>query len=93
MILVKFWLHVSPEEQLKRFEARAKDPLKQWKLTDEDWRNREKRPAYDAAVDEMVERTDTEWAPWDLVEADSKRWARVKVVETVVARVEAALAG
>ena len=93
MILVKFWLHVSPEEQLKRFEARAKDPLKQWKLTDEDWRNREKRPAYDAAVAEMVERTDTEWAPWDLVEADSKRWARVKVVETVVARVEAALAG
>ena len=66
--------------------------MKQWKLTDEDWRNREKRPAYDAAVAEMVERTDTEWAPWDLVEADSKRWARVKVVETVVARVEAALA-
>jgi polyphosphate kinase 2 (PPK2 family) len=92
MILVKFWMHVSPEEQLRRFEARAGDPLKQWKLTDEDWRNREKRPAYDAAVEEMVERTDTEWAPWDLVEADSKRFARVKVVETVVARVEAALA-
>ncbi len=92
MILVKFWLEVSPEEQLKRFEARAKDPLKQWKLTDEDWRNREKRPAYDAAVEDMVRRTDTGWAPWHLVEGDSKRWARVKVVETVVARVEAALA-
>jgi len=92
MILVKFWLEVSPEEQLKRFEARAKDPLKQWKLTDEDWRNREKRPAYDAAVEDMVRRTDTGWAPWHLVEGDSKRWARVKVVETVVARVEEALA-
>jgi AMP-polyphosphate phosphotransferase len=93
MILVKFWLEVSPDEQLKRFEARAKDPLKQWKLTDEDWRNREKRPAYDEAVEEMVQRTSTEWAPWHLVEANSKRYARVKVVETVVARVEAALAG
>jgi len=92
MILVKFWLEVSPEEQLKRFEARAKDPLKQWKLTDEDWRNREKRPAYDAAVEDMVRRTDTGWAPWHLVEGDSKRWAHVKVVETVVARVEVALA-
>ena len=92
MILVKFWLEVSPEEQLKRFEARAKDPLKQWKLTEEDWRNREKRPAYDAAVEDMVRRTDTGWAPWHLVEGDSKRWARVKVVETVVARVEEALA-
>jgi AMP-polyphosphate phosphotransferase len=91
MILIKFWLEVSPEEQLRRFEARAKDPLKRWKLTEEDWRNREKRPLYDEAVEEMVERTDTEWAPWHLVEADSKRWARVKVVETVVARVEAAL--
>src|SRR4051794_25869746 len=92
MILVKFWLEVSPEEQLKRFEARSKDPLKQWKLTDEDWRNREKRPVYDRAVEDMVRRTDTGWAPWHLVEGDSKRWARVKVVETVVARVEEALA-
>jgi polyphosphate kinase 2 (PPK2 family) len=92
MILVKFWLEVSPEEQLKRFEARADDPLKQWKLTDEDWRNREKRPVYDRAVEDMVRRTDTGWAPWHLVEGDSKRWARVKVVETVVARVEEALA-
>jgi AMP-polyphosphate phosphotransferase len=92
MILVKFWLHVSPGEQLKRFEARAGDPLKRWKLTPEDWRNREKRPAYDNAVEEMVQRTDTGWAPWHLVEADSKRYARVKVVETVVARVEEALA-
>jgi polyphosphate kinase 2 (PPK2 family) len=87
-ILVKVWLHVSAEEQLKRFEARAKDPLKSWKLTDDDWRNRKKRPQYAAAIEEMIERTDTAWAPWTLVEGDSKRWARVKVVETVNAAIE-----
>jgi polyphosphate kinase 2 (PPK2 family) len=91
MILVKFWLHVSDEEQLRRFQARAKDPLKAWKLTEEDWRNRAKRPAYEAAVDEMVARTSTKYAPWDLVEAESKRYARVKVVNTVADRVEDAL--
>jgi polyphosphate kinase 2 (PPK2 family) len=93
MILLKFWMHISDEEQLRRFKRRDTEPLKTWKLTDEDWRNREKRPAYDEAVEEMVQRTSTEWAPWHLVEANSKRYARVKVVETVVARVEAALAG
>jgi polyphosphate kinase 2 (PPK2 family) len=88
-ILVKFWLHISSKEQLKRFEAREHDPLKQWKLTDEDWRNRKKRKAYKSAVEDMVERTSTEWAPWYLVEADSKRFARVKVVETVNDVIEA----
>src|SRR3712207_9351144 len=78
MILVKFWMHISSKEQQKRFERRAKDPLKNWKLTDEDWRNREKHDLYTAAVEEMLERTDTEWAPWTLVEGDSKRYARVK---------------
>ena len=77
MILVKFWLHLSDEEQLRRFERRQHDPLKQWKLTDEDWRNREKRRPYEAAVEEMIERTDRPYAPWTLVEAESKRWARV----------------
>ncbi len=91
-ILVKFFLHLSEEEQLKRFEARAKNPFKSWKLTDEDWRNREKRPAYETALEEMIERTDTEYAPWHLVEAESKRYARVRVVETVCERIEAALA-
>jgi polyphosphate kinase 2 (PPK2 family) len=86
MVLVKFWLHVSDEEQLKRFRAREKDPLKSWKLTDEDWRNRAKRADYEAAVDDMVTRT----ADWRLVEAESKRYARVKVVETVCEAVEAA---
>ena len=88
MVLVKFWLHLSEEEQLRRFESRQVDPLKQWKLTDEDWRNRGQRTAYAAAVEEMLERTDTQVAPWTLVEADSKRWARVKVLETVIAAIE-----
>jgi polyphosphate kinase 2 (PPK2 family) len=89
MILVKLWLHVSDEEQLKRFKAREKDPLKRWKLTDEDWRNREKRPQYEAAIEEMVKRTSTEYAPWHLIEAENKRYARVKVIETVCEAVEA----
>ncbi len=88
MVLVKLWLHVSSEEQLERFEARAGDPLKAWKLTEEDWRNREKRPAYVAAVEDMVRETSTDFAPWTLVEADSKRYARVKVIETVIAAAE-----
>jgi polyphosphate kinase 2 (PPK2 family) len=88
MILIKLWLHVSPEEQLERFEARRDDPLKSWKLTDEDWRNREKRPEYERALEDMFERTDHELASWHLVEGDSKRHARVKVMETVIAEIE-----
>ena len=88
-ILVKFFLHLSQDEQLKRFKAREKDPMKSWKLTDEDWRNREKHDQYLAAVEEMFERTSTEHAPWRLVEAESKRYARVKVIETVCDEIEA----
>ena len=88
MILVKFWLHISQKEQLKRFKRRESDPLKTWKLTDEDWRNREKHDAYVEAVEDMLARTDQPYAPWQLVEADSKRYARVKVVETVIDRIE-----
>src|SRR5918997_1369192 len=91
-VLVKLWLHVSDEEQLKRFEAREGDPLKRYKLTDEDWRNRGKRAAYTEAVEDMLERTGSEWAPWHLVEGDSKRFARVKVTETVAAATEEGLA-
>jgi polyphosphate kinase 2 (PPK2 family) len=87
-ILIKFWLHVSPEEQLERFERRRDDPLKAWKLTDEDWRNRDKRDLYTTAIEEMVAETDTGHAPWDLIAADSKRWARVAVLETVIKRIE-----
>jgi polyphosphate kinase 2 (PPK2 family) len=90
-IIVKFWLHVSPEEQLKRFEARANDPLKSWKLTDEDWRNREKRPQYEAAVEEMLEQTDKPHARWHLVSAESKRNARVTVIATTIAEIEAGM--
>jgi AMP-polyphosphate phosphotransferase len=91
MVMIKFFLHVSDEEQLKRFEARRGDPLKSWKLTDEDWRNRKRRKQYAAAIEDMLERTSTAAAPWHLVEGDSKRWARVNVVETVCERIEAAL--
>src|SRR5262249_55996716 len=77
MILIKFWLHLSAQEQLDRFQRRETDPLKNWKLTGEDWRNRAKRDAYERAVDDMLDRTDHELARWQLVEGDSKRWARV----------------
>ncbi|HTW18710.1 MAG TPA: UDP-galactose-lipid carrier transferase [Mycobacteriales bacterium] len=88
VVLVKFWLHLSDAEQLKRFESRQQDPLRRWKLTDEDWRNRSKRHDYETAVEEMVEKTSTDRAPWTIVEAESKRWARVKVLETVNAAIE-----
>src|SRR4051794_13744319 len=76
MILVKFWMHVSPEEQLQRFESRKQDPLRAWKLTDEDWRNRGKRHEYEAAVEEMFARTEAPGAPWHVVAGDDKRYAR-----------------
>jgi polyphosphate kinase 2 (PPK2 family) len=88
MVLVKFWLHLSAEEQERRFERRAKDPLKSWKLTDEDWRNRENWDQYVEAVEEMLDRTDRHRHRWHVVEAESKRWARVKVIETVIAEIE-----
>jgi polyphosphate kinase 2 (PPK2 family) len=91
MILVKFWLHISPEEQLRRFKRRERTPLKRWKLTDEDWRNREKRGEYTQAVEDMLDRTDHVHSRWQLVEADSKRYARVKVIETTIAEIEAGM--
>jgi AMP-polyphosphate phosphotransferase len=89
--LVKFWLHISDGEQLARFERRRDDPLRRWKLTDEDWRNRAKRPAYVVAVEEMLKRTDHDGAPWHIVPAESKHYARVNVVETVIRRLEEGL--
>jgi polyphosphate kinase 2 (PPK2 family) len=88
MILLKYWMHISDAEQLRRFKRREVEPLKTWKLTPEDWRNREKRVAYEQAVEDMLERTDHQLAPWILVEAESKRYARVKVVETAIAEIE-----
>jgi AMP-polyphosphate phosphotransferase len=88
MILIKLFLHISDAEQLRRFERRADDPLKSWKLTEEDWRNREKRPQYVEAIEDMLARTDTPEAPWHLIEGESKHYARVKVIETVIERIE-----
>jgi AMP-polyphosphate phosphotransferase len=93
IVLVKFWLHISPEEQLRRFEARQNTPWKQYKITDEDFRNRAKANNYERAANEMVERTSTEYAPWTLVAAEDKRFARVQVLETLCERLEAALDG
>lgn len=87
-ILVKFWLEISDAEQLVRFERRATDPLKAWKLGEEDWRNRAKRSCYEAAIEEMIARTDHDAAPWLLIEAESKRFARVAVVERTIAAIE-----
>jgi polyphosphate kinase 2 (PPK2 family) len=93
VIIVKFWLQISPEEQLKRFQKRQNDPLRRWKLTDEDWRNRDKLHLYEEAVEEMFRKTDHELAPWHLVSGEQKRWARVAVLETLIHRIEEALAG
>jgi polyphosphate kinase 2 (PPK2 family) len=91
MMLVKFWLHVSEEQQLRRFRARESDPLKQWKLTGEDWRNLSRRPEYVPAVEEMLASTDHQAGPWHVIAAESKRYARVSVLEVVIKRVEEAL--
>ncbi|MEP9355233.1 polyphosphate:AMP phosphotransferase [Xanthobacter sp. KR7-65] len=90
-VVVKFWLAISQEEQARRFEARETIAYKRFKLTPEDWRNREKWPLYEAAVTEMVDRTSTREAPWTLVEAEDKQFARVKVLKTIADRLEKAL--
>ena len=90
-ILLKFWVDVTPQEQLRRFEDRANDPAKQWKITDEDWRNRDKYPQYKAAVDDMFRLTSTTFAPWIVLESDDKYYARVKALRTINAALEARL--
>ena len=83
-VLFKFWIHISPEEQLRRFEERQENEHKKWKITEEDWRNREKWEQYREAVDEMLLRTSTSSAPWHVIESNSKLYARIKVLKTVV---------
>jgi polyphosphate kinase 2 (PPK2 family) len=83
-IVVKFWIHISRDEQLKRFEERKASGYKSWKLTDEDWRNRKKWGAYEEAVEEMLVKTSTRTAPWTLVEGDDKYWARTMVLGKLV---------
>ncbi len=90
-VVCKFWLHISREEQLRRFEAREQTPEKQWKITEEDWRNRDKWDAYRQAVSDMLVKTSTPAAPWTLVEGDDKRHARLKVLTVVSDRVREAL--
>ncbi|MBL8094569.1 MAG: hypothetical protein JNL73_10385 [Anaerolineales bacterium] len=83
-ILLKFWMHISQKEQLRRFKERERTSYKSWKITDEDWRNRGKWEDYQAATEEMFARTSTAQAPWTVVEAEDKLHARIKVLETVV---------
>ncbi len=83
-IIIKFWIHIGRDEQLRRFEARKVNNYKSWKLTDEDWRNRDKWPVYETAVRDMLLKTSTITAPWTVVEGNDKYWARVKAISTVV---------
>lgn len=91
--ICKFWIHISKEEQLRRFEARAEIPWKQHKITDEDWRNREQWDAYRAAINDMVARTSTSYAPWTLVAGNDKKFARVQIIETFCDTIERGLQG
>lgn len=83
-VVLKFWMQIDKDEQERRFKERQQNPEKQWKITEEDWRNREKWDLYEAAVNEMLLRTSTEYAPWIVVEGNDKYYARIKVLETVV---------
>jgi len=83
-VIFKFWIHISKDEQLRRFNTRSEDELKNWKLTEEDWRNRDKWDAYYEAVNDMLVKTSTVTAPWTVVEGNSKWYARIKVLTTLV---------
>ena len=83
-VVLKFWMQIDKDEQERRFTERQNTPDKQWKITEEDWRNRAKWDQYEVAVDEMLVKTSTTYAPWIIVEANDKLYARIKVLETVV---------
>ena len=87
-VLLKFWIHIDQEEQMRRFEERKANPHKRWKITDEDWRNRDKWGEYRLAVDQMLLRTSTPHAPWHVIESNCKPHARVKAIETVIGALE-----
>ena len=91
VVLVEFWMHITPDEQLRRFEERERSPYKQFKITQEDYRNRAKTNDYEAAASEMIERTSTEYCPWTIVEANDKRFARIKVFRTILRRLKHSL--
>ena len=90
-ILIKFWLHIDSDEQLRRFTERQNTPEKQWKITDEDWRNREKWDQYEVAVNDMVRLTSTEYAPWTIIESQDKKFGRIKAIQTLNDAIEARL--
>ena len=90
-VILKFWIQIDPETQLQRFTARQNTPEKQWKITDEDWRNREKWPQYEQAVTEMLQKTSTEYAPWYIIESNDKLYARIKVLRIVADAMERAV--
>ncbi|MGN0607686.1 MAG: polyphosphate:AMP phosphotransferase [Oscillospiraceae bacterium] len=82
--VMKFWLQIDKDEQLRRFTERQNTPAKQWKITDEDWRNREKWDLYETAVNEMIEKTSTEFAPWNIIEGNNKMYARIKIMNLII---------
>ncbi len=90
-VVIKFWLHISKEEQKKRFKKLAEDPLESWHVQSEDWEHHSKYDQYVVAIEEMLERTDSEWGPWTIVEATDRRWARIKIFETIVHHLQEAL--
>lgn len=90
-VIIKFWVQIDKETQLARFEERENTPEKQWKITEEDWRNREKWDAYEGAVDEMLQKTSTTYAPWHILESVDKHYARIKALEIVTEKIEKAL--
>ena len=92
-VILKFWIHIDKDTQLERFNERQNTPEKRWKITDEDWRNREKWPQYEVAVNEMLQKTSTAYAPWHIIESKDKRYARLKVLHILIDALEEALKG
>ena len=90
-VILKFWLHIDKDEQERRFKERMENPAKQWKITDEDWRNREKWDAYESAVDEMIKKTSTAYAPWHILESVDKKYARLRALKIVIEELEKVL--
>ena len=90
-VIIKFWVQIDKDTQLERFTERENTPQKQWKITEEDWRNREKWDAYEDAVNEMLEKTSTTYAPWYILESVDKKYARIKALKIVIERIEEAL--
>ncbi|MBQ1535831.1 MAG: phosphate--AMP phosphotransferase, partial [Ruminococcus sp.] len=87
-VVIKFWINIDKDEQLKRFTLRQNTPEKQWKITDEDWRNREKWDVYEKYIDTMIERTSTKAAPWTIIEGNDKKYARIKALKTIIEKIE-----